>query len=59
MVEALHFRGHEFLENVRDPKVWKKTKSVGKEIGINSIQNLGLIAANVASSLIRGYFGLP
>lgn len=58
-VEGLHYKGHEFLENVREPKVWEKTKSAGKEIGINSIQNLGLIAANVASSLIRGYFGLP
>ncbi|EPM4288786.1 DUF2513 domain-containing protein [Vibrio alginolyticus] len=31
--DALTNEGHEFLENIRDPEVWNKTKAGAREVG--------------------------
>lgn len=36
----LTFTGHEYLETVRDPLIWKKTKEVASKTGVYSLQVL-------------------
>ncbi len=46
---ALTWRGHEFLETIRDPQIWKATKSGAAKVGSWS---LGLMA-ELAKGAIR------
>lgn len=59
VVRGLHYRGHEFLNNIRENKVWSGVKSVAGKIGTNSLQGLTQIAAATITSLIKAQFGLP
>lgn len=59
LVNGLHYRGHEFLNNIRENKVWSGVKSVAGKIGTNSLQGLTQIAATTITSLIKAQFGLP
>ena len=45
------YRGHEFLNGVRDPKIWVKIKNVAKLAGNTAIQTLGTIALEVAKKI--------
>lgn len=50
--------GHEFLDEVRDPEIWRKTKEGADKVGSWSIKLLG----EIASGLIRAKaieLGLP
>lgn len=58
-VGELHYRGHEFLNNIRESKIWDGVKSIAAKIGTNSMQGLVQIASNVITSLIKAQFGLP
>ena len=40
----LTWQGHEFLDAVRDPKIWKNTKAAAKKVGTESLSFLGDIA---------------
>lgn len=44
----LTFKGHEYLDNIRAPKVWKQSKSVAEKIGSVSLN----IMSNIASDII-------
>lgn len=57
-VEGLHFRGHEFLANIRKPKIWDGTKKVAEKLGTSSLQSLTMVSANIATTLIKSHFGL-
>ncbi len=59
VIGGLHYRGHEFLNNIRENKVWSGVKSVAGKIGTNSLQGLTQIAAATITSLIKAQFGLP
>ena len=41
---GLTWEGHEFLDNIRDPEIWRKTKSGAKKVGSFSIGILAEIA---------------
>lgn len=41
---ALTWPGHEFLEEVRDPEIWKKTKQGASKLGTWSLSVLGALA---------------
>lgn len=41
----LTWQGNEFLESVRDPEIWRKTKSGAEKVGAWSIKLLSEIAA--------------
>ena len=58
-VTGLTYKGHEFLENIRDYKIWTDIKSVAAKIGAKSRDAVFQIASNVVASLIKGHFGLP
>lgn len=44
----LTWDGHEFLDKIRDPKIWKKTKEGAQVIGTWSISVLKEIAVSIA-----------
>lgn len=52
------FSGHQFLETIRDGKVWQKTKNVADSIGSRSFDVITKIAGNVLSGLISAKIGL-
>ena len=52
----LSAQGHLFLADIRDDKVWKKTKEISKKLGVASLSTVKEIATNVISNLIVNYF---
>lgn len=53
-VSSLTWQGHEFLDNVRDTKIWRETKEVASKAGSVSLSML----ATIASSVITKSLGL-
>lgn len=51
-------KGHNFLENIRDNKVWAGVKSVALKVGSKSLDSVIQIASNVITQIIRAQFGL-
>jgi hypothetical protein len=56
--KRLTFHGHEFLETVRQPEVWAKTKEIAKNGGSMAIEVLleigkAVITANVKAQLMK------
>lgn len=49
-------QGHLFLADIREEKVWSKTKEISNQLGTYSLEGIKQIAINVASSLIANYF---
>lgn len=54
----LTWRGHDFIDSVRDSEIWRKTKSAAKRIGSWSIATLGEIAKGYVKQRVVE-FGLP
>lgn len=46
------FSGHQFLETIRNNKVWGKTKNVAGKVGCNAFSIITQIASSVISELI-------
>ncbi len=51
-INGLTYQGHEFLDTVRENKIWAKTKDLAKRSGVFSLKLLGEIAQSVASAAI-------
>lgn len=51
--------GHQFIANIRNDTFFNKVKSIGKEIGTNSLQDLTQIAMSCATMIIKAPFNLP
>ena len=49
-------QGHLLLADIREDKVWNKTKEISNQIGTSSLDAIKQIAVNVVSSLITNYF---
>jgi hypothetical protein len=48
--------GHDYLENIRNEKVWEQTKEDVKKNGIaQTIENFGIIAAKIAGAFVSQY----
>ena len=52
------FSGHEFLNSIRAPELWKKTKSVASKIGATSISAITQISSGVITALIKSTLGI-
>lgn len=48
----LTFIGHEFLDNIRDPKIWKMTKEAANKVGKFSITTLASYAVIIGQKLL-------
>jgi len=53
-VQRLTWNGHEFLDNIRDPEIWKQTKSTVSKVAGMSLVMLG----DVAKNILFKHFGL-
>ena len=52
-IYSITWKGHEFLDNIRDPKVWKKTKNITNRFASVSVSLISNIASQVISKLIE------
>lgn len=51
-INGLTYDGHQFLDSIRDPKIWRKTKERASKIGVFTIDVISQITSNVISELI-------
>lgn len=58
-LNGLTWQGHQFLDTIRDPKVWSDTKKVASKFASISLSLTEKIASNVILGLIRKETGLP
>ncbi|WP_369833435.1 DUF2513 domain-containing protein [Companilactobacillus pabuli] len=50
-ITGITFKGHEYLDNIRDPKVWKETKhTVLKTVASASLSIFSAVASKIVSS---------
>lgn len=55
-ITDITYEGHQFLANIRNPKLWGKIRSTAGEIGINAVNGLSQIALDVIVSCIKSHF---
>ncbi|CAH0416141.1 DUF2513 domain-containing protein [Periweissella fabaria] len=55
---GITWKGHEFLDNIRDNKVWDKTKNIAKNVSSVSLSVLSDIASKVITDLISKQIGI-
>lgn len=48
----LTYQGHEYLDTVRSPKIWKESKSVAAKVGTVSLDLMGQIAGSLLSKAL-------
>ena len=53
----LTYEGHKFLDNIRDDKVWKDTKTILSRFSSVSLSFVSSVASNVISQLIQKQLG--
>lgn len=52
IVICITWKGHNFLNNIREKTIWPKTKSIANKIGVKSFEALVQISSNVISQII-------
>lgn len=57
VVKGLTPKGHDFLENIRDNKIWADIKNIASNIGSKSLDSVIQISSNVITQLIKAHFG--
>ena len=55
---GLTWDGHEFLDSIRSPEIWRRTKAAAGRVGGVSFSILGEIAKATAKSLLKEHLGL-
>ena len=53
LILNMTYNGHQFLDNIRDSKVWSNTKSVLSKFESVSIEIISKVASNVILSMIQ------
>ena len=53
--KRLTYEGHEFLDTVRDPEIWKTTKETAKKAGVASLKALFEIGKSIAKQKLIEY----
>lgn len=56
--ERLTFKGADFLDSVRDPKVWAKTKAGAEAVGGLTFELLGELATGLLRTKIKQHTGI-
>ena len=57
-VNCMSWQGHDFLESVRDPEIWKTTKDVAKKAGGSTFDTLIAIAKGLIKTKIEKHTGI-
>lgn len=50
-VNGLTYDGHQFLDSIRSPKVWRETKNTAEKVGIFSLNFLSQTASQIIANL--------
>jgi hypothetical protein len=58
MIRSLTMAGHDFLDKVRDPEIWAKTKAGAKLAGSFSLKLLGDLATGFVKTKIEHHTGV-
>jgi hypothetical protein len=58
IVQSISWGGYEFLDTVRDPAVWRRTKSAVEKVGSASIDVIASVAKGVAAQVIQQSLGM-
>lgn len=53
-ISSITWDGHEYLDNIRDPKIWKNTKTVTSKLASVSLSIMGEVARNQIMKLLTG-----
>ncbi|EMC06742.1 DUF2513 domain-containing protein [Streptococcus mutans] len=53
IINGITYNGHQFLDSIRSPKVWRETKARTEKLGIFTINVISQIASNVISDMIK------
>lgn len=57
-VKSITWDGHQFLDNIRDNKVWENTKGILSKFSSVSIGIVSNVASQVISSIVKSQIGL-
>lgn len=57
-VKDITYNGHQFLADVRSPKVWNAFKDIAPQIGVASVSSAAQIVTNIVTVLIKNHFGI-
>lgn len=52
------WQGHEYLETIRDPEVWEKTKKCAEEMGNFGVDTIKAIATGFITTKIKQHTGV-
>lgn len=55
---GLTWRGHDFLDSVRDPEIWRQTKEGASKAGGYTVELLGDLAKGLIKTQIKKYTGV-
>ena len=58
LVGRMTYDGHEFLDTVRNPEVWRKTKEVSEQVGTGALDLLSQIAKGFLKTQIKRLTGV-
>lgn len=58
LVLRMTWHGHEFLDGIRDPKIWAETKEGAKKVGAFSLDVLSAIARGIVKKKIADMSGV-
>ena len=54
-ISGLTWQGHEFLDSVRDPEIWRKTKEAAAKVGGSTLEILGALAKGFIKTQLEKY----
>jgi hypothetical protein len=58
IISQLTWQGHDFLDAIRDPEIWQKTKDGAKKAGGFSLELLGDLAKGLIKKKIEEHTGV-
>jgi hypothetical protein len=55
---SITWSGHDFLDSIRDPEIWKQTKDIARQAGGFSFELLGDLAKGLVKTQIKRLTGV-
>lgn len=54
-VERLTWKGHEFIDSIRDPEIWRQTKVGASKVGSFTLKTIADVAVSLAKSRLEHF----
>jgi len=54
-VERLTWKGHEFIDSIRDPEIWRQAKAGAAKVGSFTLKTIADVAVAVAKSRLEHF----